>query len=387
MWNRRFPLVICLLVACGLAGAGATIYATQSGVPAPLTVGDGKSGPRDMVWIPASDFLMGTDNRMTLPNERPAHKVHLSGYWIDRNDVTNAQFQQFVVATGYVTTAERKPRWEDLQVQLPPGTPEPPDDALVPGAMVFVGTDQPVSLNDYSQWWRFVPGASWKHPLGPDSDIIGKDNHPVVQVSYEDAQAYAKWAGKRLPTEAEWEYAARGGLEQKDYAWGDAKNPGGNQMANIWDNQQKPFPVVTGAKVQVGTTPVGQYSPNGYGIYDMAGNVWQWTSDWYRIDYFKQEAALRRVVNDPTGPLDSFDSNDPGVPFNAPKRVTRGGSFLCSDVYCSSYRTSARRGTDPMNSMSHIGFRLAMTRAQWIHIQSSLGADQRVASISKRFTF
>src|SRR5471030_3197943 len=336
--------IAAFVAATALATSGMAFYQAKVAGPAPLTVGDGKTGPADMVWIAGTDFMMGTDNRLALPNERPAHKVHVSGFWMDRHDVTNAEFRRFVEATGYVSTAEQKPRWEDLKVQLPPGTPEPPGDVMVPGAMVFVGTDAPVSLSDYSKWWRFVPGANWRHPQGPDSDIAGKDNHPVVQVSYEDAEAYAKWAGKRLPTEAEWEFAARGGLEQKDFSWGSEKNPDGKQMANIWDNQARPFPVVTDAKVQVGTSPVGQYAPNDYGLYDMAGNVWQWVSDWYRADYFQTQtqaqAGVGKTIDDPTGPAASYDPGDPGVPVDAPKRVTRGGSFLCSDVYCSSYRTS-----------------------------------------------
>jgi formylglycine-generating enzyme len=390
--QKRVVWLGALAVAIALAAVGATIYKARMVTPAPLTIGDGKTGPADMVWIPGTDFMMGTDNRLTLPNERPAHKVHVSGFWMNRHDVTNAEFRRFVEATGYTTTAEQKPRWEDLKVQLPFGTPEPPSDVMVPGAMVFVGTDAPVSLVDYSKWWRFVPGANWRHPQGPDSDIVGKDNHPVVQVSYEDAEAYAKWAGKRLPTEAEWEFAARGGLEQKDFSWGSEKNPDGKQMANIWDNQAKPFPVVTDAKVQVGTSPVGQYAPNGYGLYDMAGNVWQWVSDWYRSDYFQTQARLGTTIDDPMGPTASYDPGDPGVPVDAPKRVTRGGSFLCSDVYCSSYRTSARRGTDPMNSMSHIGFRLVMTSAQWqvalkgghaaASVATAQSATQRVALVS-----
>lgn len=363
--KKRLVFSVAASVIVALLIGTAFTTAEWANGPSPLTAGDGTNGPRDMVWIAAGDFLMGTNSRSARPNEQPAHEVHLNGFWIDRHDVTNAEFRRFVEATGYVTTAERKPRWEDLEVQLPPGTPRPPDDQLVPGAMVFVGTDQPVSLKDYSRWWRFVPGADWRHPQGPGSDIAGKDNHPVVQVSYEDAQAYAQWAGKRLPTEAEWEYAARGGLEQKDFAWGSERYPGGKAMANIWDNQANPFPVVLDAKIQVGTTPVGQYPANGYGLYDMAGNVWQWTADWYRADYFAQQAARPGTRDDPQGPGDSYDPSEPGVPVHAPKRVTRGGSFLCSEAYCVSYRTSARRGTDPMNSMSHLGFRLAMTPAQW----------------------
>ncbi|MEJ8822625.1 formylglycine-generating enzyme family protein [Variovorax humicola] len=336
--------------------------------PVPLSVGDGKTGPRNMVWIPGGEFAMGSDHRHAQPNEGPAHRVRLSGYWIDRYDVTNADFARFVAATGYITTAERKPRWEDLAAQLPPGTPKPDDSVLVPGALVFAGTDTPVPLEDYSRWWKFVPGANWRHPAGPDSGIAGKGGHPVVQVSHEDAQAYARWANKRLLTEAEWEFAARGGLEQADYAWGAEFAPGGKKMANTWDDAARPFPVtaVPGAheKVQVGTSPVGQFAPNGYGLYDMAGNVWQWVDDWYRADAFRIEAASARVVKDPKGPSNSFDP-DLGQAAYAPARVTRGGSFLCSEAYCMSYRTSARRGTDPMNAMSHLGFRLAMDESEW----------------------
>jgi sulfatase modifying factor 1 len=336
--------------------------------PAALSAGDGVNGPLGMIWIPGGEFTMGSDHRHAQPNEGPAHRVRLSGYWISRYDVTNAQFARFVAATGYVTTAERKPRWEDLAVQLPPGTPKPDDSVLVPGALVFAGTDAPVPLDDYSRWWKFVPGANWRHPTGSGSSIEGKDNHPVVQVSFEDAQAYARWAHGRLPTEAEWEYAARGGLEQADYAWGAEFAPGGKKMANSWDDAARPFPVTapSGAheKVMVGTTPVGRYAPNGYGLYDMAGNVWQWVGDWYRADAFRIEAASERVVKDPKGPSDSFDPTL-GQAAYAPARVTRGGSFLCSETYCMSYRTSARRGTDPTNGMSHLGFRLAMDEREW----------------------
>ncbi|WP_373558210.1 formylglycine-generating enzyme family protein [Burkholderia sp. HI2761] len=357
---RTGPVRWCVLAA--LVGAGAAAgFAWRASATTAIVVGDGRNGPRDMVLIPGAEFLMGNDSRLALPNERPAHRVRLHRYWIDRHDVTNAEFRLFVDATGYVTTAERKPRWEDLAAQLPPGTPRPADDRLVPEAMVFIGSDTPVALNDYARWWRFVPGANWRHPSGPGSDIVGKDDHPVVQVSYDDALAYAKWIGKRLPTEAEWEYAARGGLEQKDYAWGDVREPGGRRMANIWDNGPQPFPVVTDAKIRVGTSPVCQYPPNGYALCDMAGNAWQWTADLYREDYFVQQAARSGIAIDPVGPPDSFDTSEPGVPVAAPRRVTRGGSFLCSEVYCTSYRTSARRGVDPSNSMPHVGFRLAMT--------------------------
>lgn len=364
------------LALAAILGASAAIGAYVAGTPAaPQThvvkLGDGKNGPTGMAWIPGTEFLMGNDHQMSQPNERPAHKVRLTGFWMDVHDVTNAEFRRFVDSTGYVTTAEQKPRWEDLRPQLPPGTPRPDDSALVAGAMVFVGTETEVSLRDYSRWWRFVPGANWRHPQGPGSNIDGKDEHPVVQVSYEDAQAYAKWAGKRLPTEAEWEFAARGGYEQATYSWGNELQPQGQAMANIWDTrQQQPFPVVKDEKVQVGTTPVGSYAPNGYGLYDMAGNVWQWTADWYRADAFEVQAQYRQPPTDPAGPADSFDPSDGNVPASAPKRVTRGGSFLCSDTYCISYRASARRGTDPLNPMSHLGFRTVMTPEQWKSAQA-----------------
>lgn len=359
-----------LLAGVVLGAAASTAYLVIGKENGPddvkVVLGDGKAGPAGMAWVPARDFLMGSSHRLAQPNEMPAHKVSVSGFWMDVNDVTNAQFRRFVEATGHVTTAEQKPRWEDLKVQLPPGTPRPDDSLLQPGAMVFVGTESEVSLRDYSRWWRYVAGANWRHPQGPGSSIDGKDDHPVVQVSYEDAVAYAEWAGKRLPTESEWEMAARGGLEQATYTWGDELQPQGQAMANIWDMQQKqPFPVVKDVKVQVGTMPVGTFPANGYGLHDMAGNVWQWTADWYRADAFKIQSQYRQPPKDPAGPADSFDPDDGMVPTNAPKRVTRGGSFLCSDTYCISYRTSARRGTDPMNGMSHLGFRTVMTPEQW----------------------
>ena len=223
---------------------------------------------------------------------------------MDRHDVTNAEFAAFVDATGYATTAERKPDWDQLKQQLPPDTPRPSDERLVPGSLVFVASDQAVPLDDWSRWWRWVPGANWRHPQGPDSDIAGQHDYPVVQVSFEDARAYAHWAGQRLPTEAEWEFAARGGLAGKRYAWGDEYLPGGRVMANTWQGR---FPVNEGRH---GLTRVESYPANGYGLFDMTGNAWQWTADWYRADAFERAASTARIIDNPQGPVDSYDPED-----------------------------------------------------------------------------
>lgn len=352
-------------LALGAAAAGGALgwrlTRGPTARPAPtIVLGDGVRGPKDMAWIPGGDFLMGSDHRLARFDERPAHPVRVKGFWMDVAHVTNDQFAAFVQQAGYVTTAERKPDWDSIRVQLPPGTPQPPDEVLVAGAMVFVGTEAPVRLDDPGRWWRFVPGADWRQPQGPGSTIAGKGDHPVVQVSYEDAQAYARWSGKRLPTEAEWEFAARGGLEQATYAWGDAMAPDGQALANFWDTRAQPFPVVSPrAGGAVGTLPARSFPANGYGLHDMTGNAWQWAADWYRADHFARQTRQQRgTIVDPQGPADAFDPTEPGVPVNAPKRVIRGGSFLCNEDYCLSFRPSARRGADPFSPMSHLGFRL-----------------------------
>lgn len=361
--RKKWPWVV--VAALGIAAVAAPIV-LRSSEPEPPAVpvavlGDGVSTPQDMAWIPPGSFQMGSNSALAQLNERPAHAVKVDGFWMDVAHVTNDEFARFVKDTGYLTTAERKPDWETIRVQLPAGIPKPPDDVLVPGAMVFVGTQGPVNLDDYSQWWRYVPDANWRQPQGPGSNLHDKGDHPVVQVSYEDVLAYAKWAGKRLPTEAEWEYAARGGLEQATYAWGDELMPGGKPMANYWDTNQRSFPVVSpqagGAE---GTLPAKTFPPNGYGLYDMTGNAWQWVADWYDAEYFGKQAAAakKQPLANPAGPGKSLDPFDQGVPADAPKRVIRGGSFLCNEDYCLSYRPSARRGSDPYSPMSHVGFRL-----------------------------
>jgi len=363
---RRRRLLLIGGVTIGMAAAGVALGwlarpRQPPSMPTPtITIGDGVFTPKGMAWISPGVFLMGSDSKLAQPNERPTHSVRVGGFWMDVTHVTNDQFIEFVRQTGYVTTAEKKPDWETIRVQLPPGVPKPPDHVLLPGGMVFVGTGTRVNLTDYSQWWRYVPGADWRHPQGPDSSIEGKGSHPVVQVSHEDVLAYAKWADKRLPSEAEWEYAARGGLEQATYAWGDQLLADGKMQANYWDTQQQPFPVVSPrAGGATGTLPAATFPPNGYGLYDMTGNAWQWVADWYRTDYFAMQARLgKQPIDDPQGPADAFDPSEPGVPANAPRRVIRGGSFLCNESYCLSYRPSARRGSDPYSPMSHLGFRL-----------------------------
>ena len=297
---------------------------------------------------------MGTDDAQADPAERPAHLVRVNGFWIDQTEVTNAEFRRFVGATGYVTTAERPVDWNQLKTQVPPGTPRPPDEQLTPGSLVFSPPDRPVPLDDITNWWRWVPGANWKHPEGPGSSIDGKDDHPVVQVSWDDAVAYARWAGKRLPTEAEWEFASRGGLAGKKYAWGDELQPAGKNLANTWQGH---FPETnTDEDGFPRTSPVKSFPANGFGLYDMIGNVWEWCSDWYRPDTYRLDASST-VVQDPTGPEKSYD---PAEPYQ-PKRVTRGGSFLCSANFCTNYRPSARRGTATDSGMSHLGFRCVLT--------------------------
>lgn len=306
------------------------------------------NAPDGMVWIPTGEFRMGSDDPH-FPDAQPIHLVWVDGFWIDKTDVTNEAFRKFVNATGYVTVAQRTPKAEDF-----PGVPQ---EKLVPGSICFVPPDHPVSLDDISQWWRLVPGADWRHPEGPGSDINGKEKHPVVHVAYEDALAYAKWAGKRLPTEAEWEYAARGRLDQNKFVWGNDFKPGGKFMANTFQGH---FPDKNTAEDGfAGTSPVGSFPTNGFGLYDMAGNVWQWTSDWYRPDTFQIDARSGELSVNPQGPAekDSWDPQEPGVK----KRVLKGGSFLCTDQYCSRYMPGARGQGEPSTGTNHLGFRCVMT--------------------------
>lgn len=307
--------------------------------------------PDGMVWIAGGEFSMGANDPPDMDqvgmhateDARPIHRVYVDGFFMDKTDVTNAQFARFVEASGYVTLAERTPRAEDF--------PGAPPENLVAGAVVFSPPKHPVPLNNQFQWWSYVHGANWRHPSGPKSSIRGKENLPVVQVAYEDAVAYANWAGKRLPTEAEWEFAARGGLSGKPFVWGDSFKPNGTWMANT---HQGHFPISdAGQDGYIGVAPVAQYPPNPYGLYDMAGNVWQWTSDWYRPDYYRQLAATGRVALNPQGPTGSFDPSEP----DQPKKAMRGGSFLCTDQYCSRYIVGTRGKGEVSTGTNHLGFR------------------------------
>ena len=310
-----------------------------------------------MVWIPGGEFSMGAEDPPNMHDgvgmqdtrdSQPVHRVSVSGFWMDETEVTNEQFARFVKATGYVTVAEQTPRAEDF-----PGAPA---SSLVPGSVVFTPPDRPVPLTNSYQWWADVTGASWRHPLGPKSSIAGKERFPVVHVAYADALAYAQWAGKRLPTEAEWEFAARGGLTGQLFPWGDEFKEGGGWRANT---HQGHFPDHdAGEDTFIGVAPVAEFPPNGYGLYDVGGNVWEWVSDWYRPDYYAELAATAKVARDPNGPATPFDPSEPGVK----KRVHRGGSFLCTDQYCSRYMVGTRGKGDVGTGTNHLGFRLVKTR-------------------------
>ncbi|HET7291052.1 MAG TPA: formylglycine-generating enzyme family protein [Vicinamibacteria bacterium] len=310
--------------------------------------GDAPSG---MVWIPGGEFSMGAAQQAGMSpvgmqatqDSRPIHRVQVDGFWMDSTEVTNEEFARFVAATGYITVSERTPRAEDF-----PGAPL---ENLVAGSVVFTPPARAVPLDDHFQWWSYVRGADWRHPAGPRSTLKGREKHPVVHVAYEDAAAYAEWAGKRLPTEAEWEFAARGGLSGKLYPWGDEFNDGGRWMCN---SHQGRFPQEDTALDRfTGTAPVAQFPPNAYGLYDVAGNVWEWVSDWYRPDYYATLAASADVVRDPRGPDTPYDPAEPAEK----KRVMRGGSFLCTDLYCSRYMVGTRGKGDVGTGTNHLGFR------------------------------
>lgn len=298
----------------------------------------------DMVFIPGAAFIMGSDAHYR--EEAPARHVSVRAFWIERTPVTNREFARFVEATGYMTVAERAPRVEDYPRAVP--------EKLVPGSLVFKQPENPVDLRALT-WWEYVPGTNWRHPEGPRTSIAGREDHPVVHVAYEDALAFARWAGKLLPTEAEWEFAARGGLDGATFSWGDDPRPGGQQMANVWLGE---FPWQSLKSRPPGTEAVGSYPANGYGLYDMTGNVWEWTSDWSDPYHFAKAGKPCCV------PVRQRDTSremdiDPGesAPRSPPRKILKGGSFLCSENYCFRYRPAARQPQSIDSSTCHIGFR------------------------------
>jgi formylglycine-generating enzyme required for sulfatase activity len=357
--NHRRRMIGALLAAASLA-AGPTTYpsAVTASCPACGTglsiAGLLRAGPSThpvapssvtshagMVWLVGGTFAMGSvDPRF--PDAQPVHPVRVTGFWIDATDVTNADFAKFVDATHYVTVAEQKP-----DPALFPGVPA---DKLVAGSAVFSKPPGPVSLDNPMQWWQYVAGANWRHPEGPASDVRDRMDHPVVDVAWSDAVAYAKWAGKRLPTEAEWEFAARGGLDRKPFVWGDTLRPAGKPMANTFQGH---FPDAdTAEDGYTGTSPVHAFPPNGYGLYDMAGNVWQWCADWY--DPTSYRSVDTAVPVNPRGPDHAAtDPDEPGVA----KRSMRGGSYLCTDEYCGRFAVGSRGKGDPDTPLNHVGFR------------------------------
>jgi sulfatase modifying factor 1 len=342
-----------------MAPASATV-AIASGESSPFAptlenvsspVGRPPSGSAEMVWVPGGEFSMGAFDGEShghsgcgdpTADAQPVHRVYVDGFWMDVTEVTNLAFGEFVRATGYVTVAERTPTAAEF--------PDAPRENLVAGSVVFAPPSHPVPLDSQLRWWTYSKGASWRHPAGAGSDAAGHARYPVVQVAYQDAVAHCKWENKRLPTEAEFEFAARGGLSGRRYAWGDDVRPGGRWMANVFQGH---FPDKDiGADGWAGIAPVASFPPNGYGLHDIAGNVWEWVADWYRSDYYASLDATH-VSHNPIGPPDSYDPSEPGVA----KRVMRGGSFLCSSEYCTRYLVGSRGKGEPSSGANHLGFR------------------------------
>jgi len=314
-----------------------------------------KNTPKGMVWIPGGTFLQGAvpHDKIAMMLEKPQHKVTVDGFYMDITEVTNAQFKKFIDSTGYITVAERKVDWNELKKQLPIGIEKPHDSLLQPGSLIFKKTKTSVpNLYDFSQWWTWDIGTNWKHPKGKNSSIIGKGNYPVVHVTYEDALAYCKWANRRLPTEAEWEFAARGTQKNTTYFWGNDENLL-SKNANSWEGE---FPVTNTRKDGFeGLAPVKSYPPNSLGLFDMAGNVWEFTSDWYHVNYYKELVNTKN--NNPKGAAKAYNPNN----LYLKEKVMKGGSFLCNASYCASYRVSSRMGTSTDSSLEHVGFRTVAT--------------------------
>jgi formylglycine-generating enzyme len=353
--NALFQAKIEGAISCtsiGLVPADSILYMQNGGNEFKPTIVNSAStveNIRGMQWIPGGEFSMGVVNPVgiqdggheSMNDARPVHRVFVDGFYMDETEVTNGAFAAFVKATGYITVAERKPTKAEF--------PDAPEENLVAGSVVFTPTPTSDLTNHY-QWWNYVHGVNWRHPLGPDSDLRGMENYPVVHVSWEDANAFAKWAGKRLPTEAEWEFAARGGKAGELYPWGNQFKPDGKWMANIYQGKFPEHDV--GADGFAGIAPVRQFPANPYGLYDLAGNVWEWCSDWYRPDYYVR-LSKTGLARNPKGPESPYDPQEP----TEKKKVQRGGSFLCTDQYCTRYMVGTRGKGEYRSSANHIGFR------------------------------
>lgn len=336
-------IYICILL-CFLSLLGCKQTNTNDKVVSP------KQG---MVLIPSGELNMGGDNDQADQNEYPKHSVEISEFYMDVTELTNREFKTFVDSTGYITIAERKVVWEELIKDLPPGTPRIADSLLLPGSLVFKMTDQPVRLDDFSQWWNWTIGANWKDLEGANISAKFEPDHPVVHVAWQDAVAFCKWKNKRLPTEAEWEWAARGGLENMVYPWGNTKIDQGKPKANYW---QGLFPYQNSQKDgYLYRAPVKSFEPNGYGLYDMSGNVWEYCSDWFDHTFYGKPEA---IINNTKGPSKSYNPRNP----YQREKVVRGGSFLCNDSYCSGYRNARRMGTSTDTGLSNTGFRCACSK-------------------------
>ncbi|MFK7772289.1 MAG: formylglycine-generating enzyme family protein [Saprospiraceae bacterium] len=331
-------------IQCSLFFLCVTFHLSCTNTPT-STVIEKKDG---MVLIPSGKLNMGGDNDQADPNEFPKHQVEVNSFWMDESEVTNQQFKKFIEATKYITIAERPVNWEEIKSSLPPNTPKPADSLLQPGALVFHQLTKQVPLNNPALWWRWTIGADWQHPDGPESNLENKMNHPVVHIAWEDAMVYAKWAGKRLPTEAEWEWAARGGKANTIYPWGNENVNEGKPKANFW---QGAFPYKNiMSDGYLTTAPVKSFVANDYGLFDMSGNVWEWCSDWLDVEFYKKSTAAKTNTK---GPSVGFNPYNP----YQQEKVIRGGSFLCNDGYCSGYRNARRMGSSPDTGLNHTGFR------------------------------